>query len=529
MENNEINRITAYDFEKLHQKLANGELSPQLVLLAYQHKAYQVDQTTNAVIEFLYPNLSEINLDGPLKGIPISVKECINIKGHSIHTGCASLLLSEPPTEDCLAIKLIKDLGGIPFVRTNVVQTMMSVLSLNPLDGDTKNPLDLSKSPAGSSSGEGALISGGGSIIGIGTDIGGSIRLPAAMCGIYGFKPTTGRLTSRGSSSVAVQPITPATWGPLTKDIDGLVFLMQNLFAHELMVKHDPYIPPVKLVKELKPKLRFGYYFSDRTHVPVPAVYRAIKHVKSKLEESGHELVHFSLPFDGNDSERHYLKTILLDGGINFVNLIKNDNIISPLQKSLLFYNAPRWYKKMNLIKAKLKGQDSAKALAAMGYDSVTDLFKFMKENVTKRLLMVDAFNQAGIDVLVGPVCGMAAAFPLEPKNSFTGMLTYLGLWNWTLCPAGSMPSGLKVEEQDLLPLQRASQNADGSKSLSPSQSDADLNMEVYPTHDSYHKAMIELQVDTKGLPISVQVTALPWKDELCLHAMKIIDIAVKS
>ncbi|VEL39380.1 unnamed protein product [Protopolystoma xenopodis] len=116
--------------------------------------------------------------------------------GYESHAGL-SACLNGPALTDSLPVKMIKALGGVPFVRTIVPQSMLrrfSVLSSNPIDGICCHPHFPDRSPCGSSSGEGALIGGGGSCLGFGTDIGGSIRLPAAVCGIVGFKPTTRRL-----------------------------------------------------------------------------------------------------------------------------------------------------------------------------------------------------------------------------------------------------------------------------------------------------------------------------------------------
>ncbi|CAH8637703.1 unnamed protein product [Heterobilharzia americana] len=195
-----IKQIVEKPFCELIKCLKHGEFTPQKVLLAYQHKAFKVDQQCNCVVEFLYPNFDEINLNGPLAGAPVSIKENLNIKGSESHAGMVKFL-NGPSSEDSYIIQVIKSFGGVPFARTNVPQSMFSVLSSNPIDGITLNPLALDRSPGGSSSGEAALIAGGGSGLGFGTDLGGSVRFPAAMCGIVGFKPTPKRVSKLGISS----------------------------------------------------------------------------------------------------------------------------------------------------------------------------------------------------------------------------------------------------------------------------------------------------------------------------------------
>ena len=89
-------------------------------------------------------------------------------------------------------------MGANPFCQTNIPQTMFSFGSSNPVYGITTNPYDKTRSPGGSSSGEAALIASGGSILGLGTDVGGSLRIPAAFCGTVTLKPTTGRIFEGG-------------------------------------------------------------------------------------------------------------------------------------------------------------------------------------------------------------------------------------------------------------------------------------------------------------------------------------------
>ena len=95
-------------------------------------------------------------------------------------------------------VRQVREAGGIPLVKTNVPQNLANYECSNPLWGVTKNPYNVKYTPGGSSGGEGALLAMGGSAIGWGSDIGGSIRIPSHFCGPYGFKPGSGRVGYRG-------------------------------------------------------------------------------------------------------------------------------------------------------------------------------------------------------------------------------------------------------------------------------------------------------------------------------------------
>ena len=154
---------------------------------------------------------------GMLHGLPVSIKECFKIAGQDTTIGVAKKC-GLPSADDAVIVKVLRRQGAIVFARTNIPQTMLSYECGNPIYGTTLNPYDLQRSPGGSSGGEGALIGSHGSILGVGTDIGGSCRIPAAYSGCCGFKPTAGRL-----SGVGAVPGTPgqegvkSTAGPMVK------------------------------------------------------------------------------------------------------------------------------------------------------------------------------------------------------------------------------------------------------------------------------------------------------------------------
>lgn len=110
-----------------------------------------------------------------------------------------SRLLQKPASRDCDVVALLKTAGAIPIVKTNVPQTMFSFECCNPVFGRTVNPYNGAFTSGGSSGGEGALLSMDGSALGLGSDVGGSLRIPAAFCGIYSLKPSPLRVSSVGA------------------------------------------------------------------------------------------------------------------------------------------------------------------------------------------------------------------------------------------------------------------------------------------------------------------------------------------
>jgi fatty acid amide hydrolase len=164
-----------------------------------------------------------------LEGIPVSIKEHIAMAGYYATCGMAAFC-ARPASQDALVVTLLKDAGAIPLVRSNVPQLLMLPESDNAVWGNAVNPFHAGRTPGGSSGGEGALIAARCTPLGVGTDIGGSIRIPAHFCGVYGFKPTAGRLSNRGvaepkENGVDGQNTVPCTAGPMGRCTDDLVLV----------------------------------------------------------------------------------------------------------------------------------------------------------------------------------------------------------------------------------------------------------------------------------------------------------------
>jgi Asp-tRNA(Asn)/Glu-tRNA(Gln) amidotransferase A subunit family amidase len=143
-----------------------------------------------------------------------------------------------PSVEDSILVSLLKSAGAIPFCRSNVPQCLMLPESDNAIWGTSANPWHRGRTPGGSSGGEAALVAARASPLGIGTDIGGSIRIPAHCCGVYGFKPTPARISSRGiavprpggvSGQIAVKSVA----GPIARCVSDIALVMRAWLGGE--------------------------------------------------------------------------------------------------------------------------------------------------------------------------------------------------------------------------------------------------------------------------------------------------------
>ncbi|WP_034387799.1 amidase [Comamonas composti] len=158
---------------------------------------------------------------GALDGVPVSIKDNIATQGQPTPVGTAAAPLT-PADRDAPPAARLREAGAICFAKTTMPDYGMLSSGLSSLYGNTYNPWDLSKTPGGSSAGAGAAAAAGYGPLHVGTDIGGSIRLPASWCGIFGFKPSLGRVPID-------PPYTGRCAGPMTRNVADAALMMQTL------------------------------------------------------------------------------------------------------------------------------------------------------------------------------------------------------------------------------------------------------------------------------------------------------------
>jgi amidase len=251
---------------------------------------------------------------GPLHGLPISLKDQFHVRNVDTHMGYVGWIntfrgqqhSADSRTFESEMCKELRTLGAVLYVKTAVPHTLMSGETVNNIIGYVTNPKNRLLSSGGSSGGEGALISMRGSPVGFGTDIGGSIRIPSASCGLYGLRPSSGRLPYEGmANSMDGQNTVLSTVGPLGSSLGALRLVTKALLGQEPWL-HDPTVVeiPWRVEKEkeiIGGKLAFGVIVDDGHVAPSPPVRRAIEMVVNALKKDGHEVIAWSPPLSTDD------------------------------------------------------------------------------------------------------------------------------------------------------------------------------------------------------------------------------------
>lgn len=229
--------ITAQSLGELATQIRARAISPLEVLAAYRERIEEINPKLNAIVTIAHDAIAEATeaaifrgeAPGPLHGIPLTVKDTIETA--QLRTTSGSLRRDQfVPRVDAPAVARLKAAGAIILGKTNTAEMAMDYTADNPVFGRTVNPYDPQLTPGGSSGGEAAAIASCMSPGGIGSDLAGSIRIPAHFCGVAGLKPTVGRVPGAGQFPPATGPYSlGAVIGPLARCVSDLQILFRVL------------------------------------------------------------------------------------------------------------------------------------------------------------------------------------------------------------------------------------------------------------------------------------------------------------
>ncbi|MGB8030254.1 MAG: amidase [Terracidiphilus sp.] len=275
--------------------LRTGQISVNELAEAHVRQIERLNPELNAFADFDAERVraQALGLDaerearGALHGLPVTIKSSIATAGFRCEIG-SLLHAGEIPAEDAVVVARLREAGALILGTTNCPEFLMAYETANLLHGCTRNPWDLERTPGGSSGGESAAIAAGMSAAGLGSDSGGSVRVPAHFTGICSLKPTPGRIPGRGHLPPCVGPFSIlGAIGPMARTIGDVALLFEVLSGRDPL---DPVSPPVALrhpsTEELRTKA-IGF-FEDDGLVPVtPETRAAVNDAAQALREAG--------------------------------------------------------------------------------------------------------------------------------------------------------------------------------------------------------------------------------------------------
>lgn len=232
-------KLTSKSATELVALIRSRAASPVEIIEAHLGRIEQINPSLNAIVTVAddacdRARAAEVALTkgaktGPLHGLPLTVKDTIDTKGLRTTSG-SRLHANHLPDRDAAAVARLKAAGAIIIAKTNTPEMAIPYETDNSVFGRTNNPHDFNRTPGGSSGGEAAAIAACLSPAGIGSDLSGSIRVPAHFCGIAGLKPTTGRVPMDGHTPAAIGPLSlGACIGPMARRVEDLALLLSVL------------------------------------------------------------------------------------------------------------------------------------------------------------------------------------------------------------------------------------------------------------------------------------------------------------
>lgn len=302
MNSQEIIKLTAHKAKKC---LEQGDISSKDLTTSVLGRIKQVEDRVKAFITVTEKESIANAMDadqridgkqiGNLLGIPMQIKDNICTKG--IVTTCASRMLSDfVPPYDATVVERIRRAGAVLVGKGNMDEFAMGSSTENSSFYSTKNPWDLEKVPGGSSGGPAAAVAAGECVVALGSDTGGSIRQPSALCGVVGLKPTYGLVSRYGLVAFAssLDQI-----GPITKDVHDSALVLGVIAGHDpkdsTSIKYDVPDYTASLKTDLR-GMRIGWpkeYFVDGIE---PGVESAVREAMEVLQDLGAQIEEISLP-----------------------------------------------------------------------------------------------------------------------------------------------------------------------------------------------------------------------------------------
>ncbi|KAF3767138.1 acetamidase [Cryphonectria parasitica EP155] len=474
--------ITDLSASELVARLSSGALKSVNVTKAFCKRAAAAHQLTNCLSETCFDRALETATacdehlartgkpKGPLHGLPISLKDNFNLKDLDATVGFVSHV-GDPAAYDSTLVTMLEEAGAVFYVKTNVPTAMMIAESVNNLFGRTVNPINRQLTSGGSSGGESALIAFKGSCLGIGTDIGGSLRIPAACTGIFTLRPSFGRFpTLKCRSGMSGQEAVQSVNGPLARTLEDITLEAKTVVDAEPWL-HDPRMVPIPWREvSLPKKLKIAVMYNDGIVTPTPPVTRALKNTVDKLRASGHEIVDWD-PKDQLQGLRLLGRMFVADGAKSIKKELARSG--EPMRPEMKFYEV-------------------ATELGTY------DMWQIHLERTDLQRRYLERWNAAGIDAILCPTTPFSSAKNGQFKHVLVG---YTGVFNVLDYSCVSFPTGLTVDKSVDEPLKE--------DSYTP------LNDICKAVHAEYEPDLLH------GMPISLQLVARRLEEEKVLAMTK--------
>jgi amidase len=349
-----VNPITLSSAGELAAAIRSKKLSSKEIVEAHLERIALVNPKLNAIVQLTAETarkdaaaadaaVARGEIGGPLHGVPMTIKDTLETAG-VICTGGTKGRANYVPQADATAVARLRAAGAIFLGKTNVPELAGAIESDNLIYGRTNNPYDLTRTPGGSSGGEAAIVAACGSPLGLGTDAGGSIRIPAHFCGLAALKPTSGRVPRTGQFPQPMGARAPVFHVSLiSRKVEDLALALPIIAGPDF---RDNSIVGMPL---LDPKavsiagLKVAYFDDDGVAAPTREIVAAVRDSAKAFADAGVKVEERRTP-DAEKAATVYYDMSRGDGGAGtraFLKSIGSDPISPLFEKALTYSVAP--------------------------------------------------------------------------------------------------------------------------------------------------------------------------------------------
>ncbi|MEZ5739916.1 MAG: amidase family protein [Burkholderiaceae bacterium] len=493
--------------------VADGQWSVREVV---DHHIRRIETTHAALNAVVWPRFEQARADadaadeacsrgdalGPLHGVPVTIKDQFAVAGMPTTCGVARLRANIDAADGAMTAAL-RRAGAIVIGKTNVPQALSALETDNALFGRTNNPWDLTRTPGGSSGGEAAAVAAGCSALGLGGDFGGSTRVPAAWCGVYGLRPTARRLpldplpitTAGGREGIVAQP------APLARHATDLALAMK-VMIESMASSSMTLVPPVPWRDPgavAIAGLRVALLPQVGAWPPTAAVRRALGEAADTLARQGALVEPWADAPPTQDGVDLFFG-ILGAERLSFLrDLLGNESPVPLVRLSRQLTSIPAPLLSMAAALLRLTGQERMHHVVsklAAPTKSADGLMRLLYRRFDYETRFVDAMARGRYDALLCPALPIAA----PPHGTVNDMADFWGsalLFNSLGLPAG------------VAPVTRVRAGEQGRRAVG---------------RDKAVRAVAAAEQGSAGLPVAVQVAAPPWREDIVLALLMALE-----
>ncbi|KAH8892179.1 amidase [Thozetella sp. PMI_491] len=496
--------VTEQSATDLLNRIASGELSSVQVVEAFCGRAAIAHQLVNCLTTFFPEEALKraAELDehlrregkpvGPLHGLPIALKDTFDVPGKATTWGYVTNASHRAERESAI-VKILREAGAVFYVKTTMPQTGMALETISPLFGRTLNPFNTDFVAGGSSGGDAVLVAMHGSPLAPSTDIGGSIRAPAAFNGLYGIRPTADRIPKRAMKSVESGQLNiRVSCGPVCHSMADLKLFTRTITSWP-SARYDTTSIPLGWRNVDRPtrKLAFGLLESDGAVRPHPPILRAMRETAEKLKAQGHEVIPFKLSFDSWEASQVYFDIYYQCGIEESMDMLAKagEALIAPVQELYNIYKIRSGSLTAKEVLERIKAQNRYREVFSDAWDKTAES--------TKTGLAID-----------GIIC------PASPSAGYPH--DYLPWWGYTCLfnlldyPSTILPlKGFKISERE----------DPKDEAYNPNQSNP-FDAKCYDIYDP---------VRWGNQPVTLQIVGRPFDDEELVAITEAVDYVVNG